>query len=184
MQTCSPKVAQPLTTKEPIQIKEEEPTIMPAEPTPVTELREVPQYTVIPRKNSPPPQLQTPFKNEFIKKVQSNEVSSSALKTLKQKIIETKFTEPKSLIARDNRGEPRNPSSSKKRRIMGLPDYANQKPDPCAKFSMDGLTDKIMEKTIAGIDSSKLIMAMHGNITKKIIQGSLVSSKPSILVTP
>jgi len=96
----------------------------------------------------------SPFSNELLKQqLQFNQfenLNGSAIKSLQQKIMDTNFNEPKSLVSSlAGRANALNASSSKKKRLigMGLPfDYSDQK----IKFNLE----VVQEKTKGTLDLS------------------------------
>jgi hypothetical protein len=72
----------------------------------------------------------TQFSNELLKQTmqfnQFENLNGSAIKNLQQKIMDANFSEPKSLVSTLGRATILNASSSKKKRLMGLPfDYTD-----------------------------------------------------------
>ena len=95
----------------------------------------------------------TPFMNEFIKGLAQPNIigiesqTTSTLMTLQQKIQDAVLSEPRSLINSLTKVQD-NFSSSKKRKIMGLPNYENQKVDLIHKFDL-GELETVHEKSDA-----------------------------------
>lgn len=80
------------------------------------------------KNNFTPQKASTPLTNELIKNFGqqlSSETKNTSLMNLQQKIQDAAFNEPRSLIGSLTNNCDNNRSSSKKRKIMGLPHYDN-----------------------------------------------------------
>lgn len=127
---------------------------------------------------------QTPFKNEFIvKAAQQNDTrTSTAIRSLQQKIMETNFTEPKSLMrANSNMNNDNQRNSSKKRKIMGLPNHDGHKFEVSKPFELETVHEKIKDKKNSflydsGVKPKVMQGSVHGSVTKKVVHGNIVTT--------
>lgn len=128
----------------------------------------------------------SPFSNELLQQQipynQFENLNGSAIKSLQQKIMDTNFNEPKSLVSSlAGRANALNASSSKKKRLigMGLPfDYSDQK----IKFNLE----VVQERTKATIELSdkksnfKSNPQLQDSVTKKIRGGVIIDGSTEL----
>jgi hypothetical protein len=135
-----------------------------------------------------------PFTNEKIQQeYNSNASANSIVQSLQKKIKEANLSEPKSLFG----GPHRTNSSSKKRKILGLPfDYSQQdsksKKDPCKFFDLglETVHENVKDKNCATIDVkdtkkddyNRNLSHNKNSITKKVVNGNIVQSLGSKIV--
>lgn len=108
------------------------------------------------------------------------ETHNSAIKSLQQKILDTNFNEPRSLISGLG-------GSSKKRKIMGLPfNYNNS--DKKKTLEEAEMSIPLMGSGLKAVPESyeikKAIMGIRQNlgITKMVVGGDIVLSNPAFKI--
>jgi hypothetical protein len=136
-------------------------------------------------KSNTPMKATTPFNNEYVRQftLKDDQNENSTIQSLQKRIKEAKMSEPRSLFGDQgyslNRG---GGSSSKKRKIMGLPDHNLKKFD---LKDLETVPEKVGSTYNNSITIDHNIKKMQQpqitrSVTKKVVNGEIIRASQSL----